>query len=341
MSGDRIRDLEAARGWLRRARALVPLRDQIELLSPPILLEKFARYALAGHKRDIPADDPSARDPEFVGLILDFFRVVGRRYFRLEVNGVDNIPADGPVLLVGNHNGAFLPTDGFLTTLAIWDHFGPARPVYALAHDFLFYDATLRRYALRLGALRAGHESARHVFERGGMVLVYPGSDLDVFRPWRERARVVLGGRKGFLRLALEERVPIVPVVSAGTHEQLVVLTRGDRLARLLHAHRWARADVFPIVVAVPWGITSGFVPYLPLPAQTSISFGAPLTWPNLSPGDAEDPAVLDRCYADVEGTMQTMLDRLYEGRRPFLGRRLLTRPCDRAQPPPRSPLPP
>ena len=64
-------------------------------------------------------------------------------------------------------------------------------------------------------------------------MLVYPGSDLDTFRPFRDRDKIVLGGRKGFLELALRERVPIVPVVTAGTHEQIIVLTRGDRLARL------------------------------------------------------------------------------------------------------------
>ncbi|HEY8090761.1 MAG TPA: lysophospholipid acyltransferase family protein [Polyangiaceae bacterium] len=298
------------------------MRDRIELLSPPILLEKFARYALAGHKREVVADDPRARDPELVDLLLDLVRALGRLYFRLEVRGDENVPAEGPVLLVGNHNGGLLPTDAFFTSLAVRERFGAGRPVYALAHDFLFYDSTLRRYALRLGALRAGHESARRVFDQGGIVLVYPGSDLDAFRPWRERARVILGGRKGFLRLALAAGVPIVPVVSAGTHEQLIVLTRGDRLAKLLHMHRWARTFVCPIVLSFPWGITSGFVPYLPLPAQTTLAFGPPMTWPDPSAGDAEAPEMLDRCYAEVEARMQSMLDELYDGRRPFLGRR-------------------
>jgi 1-acyl-sn-glycerol-3-phosphate acyltransferase len=121
-------------------------------------------------------------------------------------------------------------------------------------------------------------------------VLVYPGSDLEVFRPWTERNRIILRGRKGFLRLALAAGVPIVPVVSAGTHEQLVVLTRGDRLARWLHMH---------------W---------------TTLKFGPPIRWPSLSPKDAGDPAVLGRCYAEVESAMQSMLYTLAVGRRAFLG---------------------
>ena len=312
----------AIESWVRRASALMPPRDAFPLLSPPVLVEKFAKYALSFHKREVPADEPDARDPALISLLLDLARALGRFYFRLEVRGVDNVPPSGAVLLVGNHNGALVPTDGFFTALAIQDRFGAKRALYALAHDFLFYDPLLRRYAMRLGLLRAGHDSARHVFARGGLVLVYPGSDVETFRPWRERKCVILGGRKGFLRLALASGVPIVPVVSAGTHEQLIILTRGDRLARILHMHFWARTFVCPIVFALPWGITTGFVPYLPLPAQTTVAFGRPMSWPDLSPADADDPAAIDRCYAEVESTMQSMLDELYEGRRPFLGPR-------------------
>lgn len=307
--------------FLRRGRSLVPPGDQRELLNPLILAEKFARYALSlRHKRDDAADDPAGRDPELVRFFVDMFHALGRYYFRLQVRGIENVPARGPVLLVGNHNGALLPADGFFTTVAVWDRFGPSRAVYSLAHDFLFHDPTIRRYALRLGALRAGHESARHAFAREGIVLVYPGSDLECFRPWRERGRIVLGGRRGFLRLALGAGVPIVPVVSAGTHEQLVILTRGDRLAKLLHMHFWARTLVCPIVLSFPWGLTTGFLPYWPLPAQTTIAFGRPMTWPDVKPEQADDPAVLERCYRDVEGTMQAMLDELYRGRRPVVG---------------------
>ena len=309
--------------WVIRARRLVPREDRRVLLSPPRLVARFMKFARVRHRGQAAhdrADDVNARDPELVALLLDLFTLASKYYFRLRVEGVENVPAAGPVLLVGNHNGGFVPTDGFFTALAIRDRFGPGRALYALAHDFIFEDPLLRSYASRLGMLRAGHESARHAFAAGGCVLVYPGSDLETFRPFRDRAKIVLGGRKGFLTLALREGVPIVPVVTAGTHEQIIVLTRGDRLARLFHAHAWARTEVLPLMLALPWGLTSGFVPYLPLPAQTSLAFGEPLTWPDLTADDAERPEVLERCYRDVESRMQAMLDRLSKGRRFLLG---------------------
>lgn len=311
--------------WLQRARRQIPKRDRAILLSPPRLLARFTRWSLAHHAgagETDPADDLAARDEEFCALMMDFFDVFARHYFRFRVEGVEHVPASGPALLVGNHNGGLLPTDSFFTGLALYKRFGTSRALYSLVHDFMFKDPVLRTYSLKLGMLRAGHESAHHVFSAGHLLLVYPGSDYDTFRSFRERGKVVLAGRTGFLKVALRERVPIIPVVSAGTAEQMIVLTRGDRLGRLLHAHDWARTDVLPLILALPWGLTFGFVPYLPLPAQTTLSFGAPISWPALGPADAERPEVLEACYREVEASMQSMLDRLMDQRRFLLGKK-------------------
>jgi len=245
-----------------RARAQIPLADALGLLTPPGLLIKLAAYALGGARGDRSTGlDPSARDPEFLALLLDAFRPVAERYFRARYVGVEKVPAAGPMLLVGNHNGGLLTTESYLTYLAIWDRFGPGRALYGLAHDVVFDDPTLRTYAGKFGALRASHEAAHEAFAAGHGVLVYPGSDLDSFRSFQDRKRVVFGSRTGFVRLALRERVPIVPTVCAGPQEQWIVLTRGDAIARALRMKRWARTDVFPIVLSLPWGLTSGFVP--------------------------------------------------------------------------------
>lgn len=303
--------------WIARGRRLLSAEERHVLMCPPRLVARFAKFAVyrtAGVASHAPADDVRARDPELVAWIGDLWRVLARYYFRLRVEGAEHVPRQGPVLLVGNHCGGFFPSEGFFTAVALNDLVGPDRALYALGHDFLFEDPILRRTATRLGIIRAGHESAHHVFDAGQCVLVYPGGDMDTFRPFHDRNKIVLAGRKGFLRLAQHEGVPIVPVVASGTHEQLIVLARGDRVAHRLHAHRWARAEVLPIVVSLPWGLTSGFVPYLPMPAQTTLSFLPPMTW--------ADDVPIDQRYADVEHAMQAELDRLSEGRRFLLGQR-------------------
>jgi len=305
---------------LERFRTELPPRDLLRMTMPHRAARMLASYGLHLHRRT-GAIDLDARDPALVAAILDVARFFGQYWFRSEVEGVEHVPEHGPALLVGNHNGGFLVTDTYLTMAAIAERQGIARVVRPLAHDFVFDDPTLRMHAQRFGAIRAGQEVARCALERGDLVLVYPGGDLDTFRPFWRRNEIELGPRLGFVRLALRAQVPIVPVVSAGTHEQFIVLSRGDRLARLLLMHRWARTEVFPIAFSLPWGITSAFLPYIPLPAQTTVAFGAPLRWPKLGPEAANDDEVVRACRDQVRAAMQRLLDGITLGRVPFLGR--------------------
>ena len=316
--------------WLSRARRKIHPAD-LFWLTPPGVMSIMAGFSIdrllvdrksgadGAHASEPPTLD--GFDPELAVVFADLFRYVGQRYFRLELRGLENVPKEGPALLIGNHNGGPLPLDSAFTVLGVYDHQGPARIVNALAHDGLFHHPTLRRYVNRLGLLPAGHRSAELALSAGRLVLLYPGSDWDAMRPFSERHKVVLHGRKGFLRVALKNRAPIVPVVSVGTHEQFVVLTRGDKLAHRLGLHRLMRLDSVPIALSVPWGVAPAFLPYLPLPAQTTIEYGPPIYFSEYGPEHANDDAVLSHCYQIVESTMQSMLDRLSAGRVPLLGK--------------------
>lgn len=308
--------------WWARARTKVDPKDLL-WLTPPGVARILAGFMSARRsQREAPQPvDLSARDPETVELALELFRALGKHYFRLEVGGAEHVPASGPAMLVGNHNGGTLPIDVFFTMDAVFRRFGHDRIVHPLTHDGVLFHDTIRRYARALGVLRASSAAANKVLEAGRLVLVYPGSDIDASRAFTERHRIELAGRKGFLRVALRHRAPIIPVVSVGTHEQLIILTRGERIARALRLHKLIRTDTFPISLSVPWGLNLALLPYLPLPAQTSVLFGPPISWPALGPEHADDPEVLERCYAEVSSKMQALLDTLSEGRIPFLGK--------------------
>jgi len=331
--------LEELLDWSRRARRALPPSDQRRLLDPLWLATRFARFVWHRSTGRPTCDDDAVppRDPELVALLLDLVDGPGRRYFRYESQGVEHLPAHGPALLVGSHNGGLLPTDGLFVALELRRRGGPGRAMHALAHDFVFDDPTIRAYAGRIGLLRARRDSAERALRRGDCVLVYPGSDRDAFRSFRDRRRVVLAGHRGFVRLALETGVPIIPFVSAGVHEQLIVLSSGGALASALRMHAWARTDVFPIVLSLPWGLTTGYLPYWPLPAQIALSFGPPIRWPELGPDAAGVPSHVDACYREVEHGLQSMLDRLHAGRRPWLGRKRTARRAHAIAVPPAS----
>ncbi len=304
----------------RRSRVFISPAELVRLVAPTTPIASVLSYVSRQEEVHLATDDLDARDPSFVRWVLDMARWLGQHYFRLRFEGLEHLPAEGPGLIVGNHNGGIMPLDAFFTVLGVWDQLGPSRPVHPLVHDLISEDRLAHRLAVAGGALRASQGGGEKGLRAGHFVLTYPGSDLETFRPFWRRDRIDLGGRKGFVRLAIREGAPIVPAVSAGTHEQLVVLARGDGLARLLRTEKWLRTRVMPIVLCVPWGLTIGLLPYLPLPAQTTIAFGEPIRWPQLRPADADDPAVLTRCYDEVVGVMQRMLDRLSAGRRPWLG---------------------
>jgi 1-acyl-sn-glycerol-3-phosphate acyltransferase len=139
-------------------------------------------------------------------------------------------------------------------------------------------------------------------------LLVYPGGDYEACRPWSERDRIDFAGRKGFVKLALRSQVPVVPVVAHGAQHTVVVLSRGERLARTFGLNR-LRAKVLPIVLGPPFGVTA--VPPPPMPAAITVEFLPPLDWTGLGADAASDEAVVEACYKEITGMMQATLDRL------------------------------
>ncbi|MCY1057200.1 lysophospholipid acyltransferase family protein [Nannocystis sp. SCPEA4] len=238
------------------------------------------------------------------------------RYHRCEVRGVENVP-DGPALIVANHNGGLNPVDG-LFLVEYYRQRGYDRPIFILAHDILFRIKRVARLLESVGIIRARKGQARSLLEAGHKVLVFPGGDVESMRPFRDRGRIVLAQRQGFARLALRAGVPIVPVVSAGSHETMIVLTRGHRLARLIQTHKWARISSLPIILAAPWGLLLGptcALPYLPLPSKITFQVGAPISLTDSACCEVEAAERAPTVYDKVEQTMQSMLDSLYEER--------------------------
>jgi 1-acyl-sn-glycerol-3-phosphate acyltransferase len=265
----------------------------------------------------IPTADLDERDPDYIRETLPGLWLLASFYFRADVKGLDNIPAEGPVLLVGNHSGGNVTPDTSVLTLAFNTYFGVERRFYQLAHNLVVsmpFLASLRKY----GTVAASPENAQKALESGAALLVYPGGDYEVHRPSWESARVDFNGRKGYVRLALEHDVPIVPIVSLGGQETALFLSRGERLARTLRLDRMFRLKVLPISIAPPWGLNVGdMLGHVPLPAKLQIRALPPI---HLREQFGRDPDI-DEVNEYVLATMQATLDSLAEERRlPVIG---------------------
>jgi 1-acyl-sn-glycerol-3-phosphate acyltransferase len=268
-------------------------------------------------KRRIPRADLDERDPDFIRERLPLMWLAASLWYRGEVRGLGNIPDDGPVLMVGNHSGGNMTPDTVVFTLAFNTYFGVERAFYQLAHNLVLSMpglGSLRRF----GTVAASPANARTALQAGAALLVYPGGDHEVHRPFWQRNRVDFDGRKGFIRLALRESVPIVPVVSIGGHETALFLTRGEGLARLLALDRVFRLKVVPVSLALPWGLNVGdMLGHIPLPAKITIETLPPI---DLEAEFGPDPDI-DEIYDHLIRLMQDTLDALAEERRlPVIG---------------------
>jgi len=267
--------------------------------------------------RRIPTADLDERDPDYIRETLPGLWMVASFYFRADVRGLERIPAEGPVLLVGNHSGGNLTPDTLVFTLAFSTYFGVERRFFQLAHNLVLAMpglGSLRKY----GTVAASSANAHKALDSGAALLVYPGGDYEVHRPSSESAHVDFDGRQGFLRLALEKEVPLVPVVAIGGQETALFLTRGERIASALRLDRLLRLKVVPISIALPWGLNIGdMAGHLPLPAKITIQVLDPIDVEEEFGGDPD----LDEVYASVVGRMQHTLDDLAAARRlPVIG---------------------
>jgi 1-acyl-sn-glycerol-3-phosphate acyltransferase len=268
----------------------------------------WARQKIAAQ---VPKADLDQRDPDYIRDQLPGLWLLASLYFRADVRGLDRIPADGPVLLVGNHSGGNVPPDTFVFTLAFCSYFGVERPFYQLVHNLVALYPALR-WLPKFGTVAASPDNARLALESGAAVLVYPGGDYEVYRPSWQRHVVDLGGRTGFVRLARETGVPIVPVASVGGQETALFLGRGQGLARLLMLDKILRLKSLPISLALPWGLNvTDWLGHIPLPAKIVIEVQEPIT------ADDDDQAV----YDEVVASLQAGVNRLAAERRfPVIG---------------------
>jgi 1-acyl-sn-glycerol-3-phosphate acyltransferase len=283
--------LSAGAGWARVNAAVVG--DVASAVNP------------VGGNGHAPDDWLDAWDPEYIRTTLPALRLFSDVYHRADVRGLSNVPDEGPVLLVGNHSGGTLISDTFVFAQAFYDHFGPLRRFHQLAHDLVFQLPGVRASLSRFGTVPASPENMGRALERDAALLVYPGGDHETYRPSWESAEIDFAGRTGFVKLAIEHGVPIVPVVAIGGQETALFLGQGRRFARLLRLDSLLRLKVLPAQVGPPFGVTVLDLPgRIPLPAKITIRV-LPKIDLKQRPGAKPD---VEEAYELVTGKMQKAL---------------------------------
>lgn len=260
--------------------------------------------------------DVAKWDPDFTEKVIGWLRPLIKAYHRSEVRDLDRLPAAGGALLVSNHSGGLFALDVPVIATDYYERFGYDRPIFTLSHDFLLAGG-FGRQLTRAGFIPASRGSASDALRSGGLVVVFPGGDYDVYRPTTSRNTVDFGGRTGYVKAALDAGVPIVPAVSIGGQENQLYLSRGTALAKALRVDKLMRVKIVPISIGVPFGLSAVVPLNLPLPTKIVTRILDPIDV-RAEFGDEPDVAEVDQ---HVRKVMQAALDDLAKQRRfPILG---------------------
>ncbi|MFC7726688.1 lysophospholipid acyltransferase family protein [Nocardioides sp. GCM10028917] len=260
-------------------------------------LMAFVRRRLEG---DYDVDDYGFDRELTERFFMAALRPIAEKWFRLEVRGLENIPAEGGALVVSNHSGT-VPIDGLMTMLTVHDHAG--RFLRPLGADLVFKLPLVSSLARKGGATLACTEDAERMLSGGELVGVWPEGFKGIGKPYSERYKLQRFGRGGFVSAALRTGVPIIPLSVVGAEEIYPLVGNVPSLARLLGV------PYIPITPFFPWLGPLGMVP---LPSKWILEFGEPIRTDAYEPGEAEDPMLVFNVTDQVRETIQhTLFDLL------------------------------
>jgi 1-acyl-sn-glycerol-3-phosphate acyltransferase len=229
--------------------------------------------------------------------LVEFFY---RYWFRVEVEGIENVPATGGALLVSNHSGA-LPPDAPMINKAIREEHSHPRPVHITVEHFFKGYPGFSMLIPKSGCVAAHPANVqRLLYDEEQLVLVFPEGRKGTEKLYKDRYKLRRFGRGGFVEAAMRARVPIVPICVVGAEEAAPIFAQVGLLKRL------TGLLYFPITPTFPHGGPLGMLGYLP--AKFKIRFLEPIEFD--AEGAWEDKALVQTVAHDIRARIQ---DNLFE----------------------------
>jgi 1-acyl-sn-glycerol-3-phosphate acyltransferase/nucleoside-diphosphate-sugar epimerase len=250
------------------------------------------------------AYDPFGMDESYIAAFgRTLFKFLERYYWRIEVDGIENVPRQGRVMLVGVHRG-FMPWDGIMALHLMVQRIG--RYPRFLVHPGLLKFPFLFNFVRKLGGVIACRSNADYVLERDGMVGMFPEGVQGAFSLYRDAYRLGKFGRDEFVKSALRNRTPILPFVTVGSAEVFPILKK-------IEWKWWKRRMEWPCFPITP---TFPLVP-LPLPSKWHTQF-LPLIniQDHYTPEAAGDARVVGAISQEVRTRLEEAMNKMLALRR-------------------------
>ena len=256
------------------------------------------------------AVDDFGFDPELTDkVLLQVFRPLYRSWFRVEVSGIDHVPADSGALVVCNHSGV-IAIDAIMTQVALHDEHPAHRHLRLLGADLVFKNPVMGDLARRAGHTLACNPDAERLLSAGEIVGVFPEGFKGIGKPFSQRYKLQRFGRGGFVAAALRTGTPIIPTAIIGAEETYPMIGNAGIIARLLGL------PYFPLTPTFPWLGPLGAVP---LPSKWHIHFGEPIPTAHYGAAAADDPMIVFNLTDQVrEQIQQSLFDLLVQRPRAF-----------------------
>ena len=239
-------------------------------------------------------------------VIMPPLRLLAEKWFRVEVSGVENLPATGGALVVSNHSGT-LPLDALMTGLAVHDHHPGHRFLRMLGADLVFQVPVLGAIARKSGQTLACQPDAERLLSQGELVGVWPEGFKGIGKPFRDRYKLQRFGRGGFVSAAMRTGAPIIPCSIVGAEEIYPKIGDVRAIARLFGLPYFPVTPFFPLL---------GPLGAIPLPSKWKIEFGTPIPTEGYPPDAEDDPMITFNVTDQVRETIQQTLYRLLAQRR-------------------------
>ncbi|MGC3998942.1 MAG: lysophospholipid acyltransferase family protein [Anaeromyxobacter sp.] len=286
----------AERAGLRQARA--ELGETLSRLLPQLQARLGAALDLLKMVEPPSRLDRHGMDPRLVERALPLVEFLCSTWWRLRIQGLEQVPSRGPALVVANHAG-LVPWDALVLRHALRRDHPAHRELRPLLDDRECDRPLVGGLAIRLGAVRATPEAAEQVLRGGDVLGVFPEGSAAARKLWRDRYRIQRFGRGGFVKLALRTGATIVPCAVVGSEEASPGIARTGWLAELLG---------LPLLSASP-ALRFGPAALLPLPSRWSLRFGEPFETRSLGPAAAEHQPTVNALAERVRASLQAMLD--------------------------------
>jgi len=282
-------------------RPLVPFREA----DGEAALDNRALLPAAEGDRSL---DDWGRDERALRLADPMLNFYYRYWFRVEAEGIENVPMNGGALLVSNHSGA-LPPDAPMIMQAIRNEAEQPRPLYMLGEHWFKGYPGVGMLANKLGLVPAHPANAQRLLrDEGRLAIVFPEGQKGSRKVLWQRYKLRRFGRGGFVRTALRAGVPIVPIALVGGEEAMPIF------AHMRLAQRISGLIYFPLNHAFPHFGLAAAAMYLP--AKFRIRFLEPIDLSAYPPEAVEDAAEVQAITERIRGRIQSELDSMLAQRK-------------------------